>query len=347
MPNEPGRDSSRAPAKQGRVNRRFLDQSLPVRILRGTVLALLLAAAAYFIPTPYVLEAPGRTVRASEMIRIKNHSVHPVNGSFLMTTVLAEPATLLLCVYGLLDPAATLTRLAEQAPGEHAQTPGDAGQMEMSQFFSTRVALEALGFKLQGDYLGLRILQLVPDSPNLGRLQAGDLLVSLQDKASPTLHDLKETLKGKSSQDTLSATVRRNATSMNLTLSIADLGGQPRIGAVMRPEYNRVKLPVDILFQSGNTSGASAGLVFALEIYDQLSPQDLARGRTIAATGTLDPRGRVGGIQGITYKLVSVERAGADIFVVPQENYAELQTLQTSVKIIPVSTFQEALDALR
>lgn len=312
------------------------------------MLALLLAGLAYLTPTPYMLEAPGRTVSASEMLRIDDAKAHPVHGRFLMTTVLAEPATVLLCVYGLLDPAATLTRPeAKPKAGEHAQSPSsDAGQMELSQMFSTRVALEALGYPLKGHFLGLRVLGLLPDSPNAGKLEPGDLLVAIEDKAPPSMHDLRTVLDQKEPQQTMQTRVQRGDSEIDLPLTVALLGGQTRVGAALRPEFSQIELPVKIEFLSSNTSGASAGLVFALQIYDQLSPRDLARGRIIAATGTLDPRGQVGGIEGISYKLVSVERAGAEIFLVPQENYEEIKTIPTSVKIIPVSTFQEALDAL-
>lgn len=341
-----GRDSLDGPTKSGGVTRRFFDQPVPVRILRGTLLALFLAGLAYLTPTPYMLEAPGRTVAAGEMMRIEDRRAHPVHGRFLMTTVLAEPASVLLCIYGLLDPAATLTRRHGGKLGEHAQSPSDAGQMELSQVFSTRVALEALGFQVGGTFLGLRVLGLMPDSPNAGRLEAGDLLVSVQDRPRPSLYDLRQLLNSKTAQDTIASQVQRGDKKLDLRLALAEMGGQIRVGAMLRPEFSEIKLPVKVDFHSGNTSGASAGLVFALEIYDQLSPDDLARGRVIAATGTLDPRGRVGGIQGLSYKLVSVERAGAEIFLVPQENYEEIKTISSSVKIIPVSSFQEALDAL-
>ncbi|MDI1289870.1 MAG: hypothetical protein PSX37_07990 [bacterium] len=73
----------------------------------------------------------------------------------------------------------------------------------------------------------------------------------------------------------------------------------------------------------------------------------MAKGRIIAATGTLNGAARVGGIEGLPFKLIAAERAGADIFLVPRENWDEVKNTQTKVKVIPVDTFQEALDALQ
>src|SRR5690625_7652658 len=53
-------------------------------------------------------------------------------------------------------------------------------------------------------------------------------------------------------------------------------------------------------FSSGNIGGPSAGLMFSLEIYDQLTENDLTSGYAIAGTGEVDYNGnviRIGGIR--------------------------------------------------
>jgi PDZ domain-containing protein len=326
----------------------FFRQPLRLRILRGILLALVLALLAYYTPTPYQLEAPGRAIPASSIISIADAKARPVNGQYLMATVLAEKATVLLCVYGLIDPDARLTRTATGQEGEQAQSPAeDARQMELSQYLSSRVALQQLGYPMQGKYKGLRILQVGADSPNRQMLRRGDLLTRLEDYQPPSLEDLRRVRVGKSPDSQLQGLVERGTQTMPVQLRLKKLSGELRLGVVLQPEFEKAALPVRIDFQTLNTSGASAGLCFALEIYDQLAPEDLARGRVIAATGTLDGEGRVGGIQGLPFKLVAAERANAEIFLVPRENWPEVQNSATSMKIIPVSSFQEALDALR
>ena len=327
--------------------RRFLDQPVWVRVIRGILLAAAVAAVAFYTPTPYLLEAPGRTVPVSDIIKIADQQAHPVNGQFLMATILVEKASVMLCLYGLLDPDATLTRTSPEAVGEQAQSPHDSQQMGFSQYLSTRAALEKLGYQVRGQYLGLLIVNLDQASPNLDRLKPGDLIVELAGRKAPTLEDFNDLIRSETAQKKLAVVIERAGKRFPLQLDVVMLRGRMRIGVLFRPEYDDIKLPVEIHFQSGNTSGASAGLVFALEIYDQLSPVDLGKGRIIAATGTIDGQGRVGGIEGLPFKLIGVERAHADVFLVPRENWHEIKNIATKVKVIPVATLQEAIDALQ
>ncbi len=327
--------------------RKFLDQPVWVKILRGLALALVIAGITVYTPTPYILNAPGRAVPVSSIINIEDSRSGPVDGQYLMTTVLSEKATLLLCIYAMLDPAASLSSDQVENESHRAQSPPEGGQMELAQYISTRVALEELGFHLEGEFVGLRVLGLTPDSPNKNSLRPGDLLLSLNGQDRIALTSFRTMVEGTADEQVLKATVKREDKNLPIQLKTATLEGKRRIGAVLRPEYTSVELPVKVEFHSGNTSGASGGLVFALEIYDRLNREkDLARGRVIAATGTLDPAGQVGAIEGLRFKLVGAERAGADTFLVPRENWPEIQNIATSMTVVPVSTFEEALHAL-
>jgi len=107
------------------------------------------------------------------------------------------------------------------------------------------------------------------------------------------------------------------------------------------------RFPFDVQISSGDIGGPSAGLMWALGLYDLLTPGDLTGGRTIAGTGEINVDGAVGPIGGIEDKIVAAERAGAEVFLVPAENMAELKGVDTGdMKLVSVSTFQEALDAL-
>ena len=66
--------------------------------------------------------------------------------------------------------------------------------------------------------------------------------------------------------------------------------------------------------------GPSAGFMFSLEIYNQLTKEDLTKGYEIAGTGTISPDGTVGRIGGIEQKIIAADKAGADIFLAPNEN---------------------------
>ncbi len=317
-----------------------------MRVLRGILLAAILGLAAAYIPTPYTLTAPGRAIPASSILKVHYDKTYGTTGNFLMVTVLTESATVLYCLYGMLDPAANLTRDSERDGLQHAQSPPEQGQMELSQYFSTRVALEALGFEVTGKCLGLRVQSVLSSSPNDRTLLRGDRIDEVNGQPVTSVLHFKSLINKELKKKSVSVVVERGGRRIPLVLALIASSGEARVGAILRPEFNSVELPVKVDFMSGNTVGASGGLVFALEIYDQLSPTSLSKGRTIAATGTLDGQGRVGAIEGLPFKLIAAERSGASVFLVPRENWPEIENVATSMTIIPVKTFQEAIHAL-
>lgn len=57
-----------------------------------------------------------------------------------------------------------------------------------------------------------------------------------------------------------------------------------------------------VKIDSHEIGGPSAGLMFTLEIYNQLVDEDLTRGHEIAGTGTINEKGEIGPIGGIQQK---------------------------------------------
>ena len=51
-------------------------------------------------------------------------------------------------------------------------------------------------------------------------------------------------------------------------------------------------------------------------------------------------------IGGAKQKAIGARDAGADIFLVPDDNYEEARDANEGLRVVPVSTFEEALSAL-
>jgi PDZ domain-containing protein len=106
--------------------------------------------------------------------------------------------------------------------------------------------------------------------------------------------------------------------------------------------------PFGIEIQSGDVGGPSAGLMWALGLYDLLTPGDLTAGRTIAGTGTIAPDGTVGPIGGIEEKVRAASDVGATELLVPRGDMADARAVGApGLRLVPVASFQGALDALR
>jgi PDZ domain-containing protein len=109
----------------------------------------------------------------------------------------------------------------------------------------------------------------------------------------------------------------------------------------------KIQLPFEITIDSGRVVGPSAGLAYALELLDVLTPGELTGGSSVAATGELHTDGTVGAIGGVAQKAVTVRRAGIKVFLVPKENEAEARAHAGSgLEIRGVASFDEALKAL-
>jgi Lon-like protease len=105
--------------------------------------------------------------------------------------------------------------------------------------------------------------------------------------------------------------------------------------------------PFEITIESGDVGGPSAGLMWAVGLYDLLTPGDLTGGKTVAGTGSIDLDGNVGPIGGILDKVVAAREANADIMLVPRDNFDEVRDVDAGdLRLISVSTFDDAVEAL-
>lgn len=324
--------------------KKFHQTSVKVRIIRGLLLAVVVAVLTVFVPTPYWLHAPGRVQEVTPLIEIQTET-YPVSGRYLLPTVISEPATLIYCIYSLVDPDAVLTRSPSAQP--MAQSPQDGTQMALSQHLSSVVALEAAGYPIRGALGGLRIDFVPPDSPARGALQRGDLIVEIEGEPITSLPDIYHHLEGISAGETVRLSVQREGKTQTQTIAIEGLLGTAQQAVAIHPEWKENPFPFAITIDAGSVVGASGGLVFALDIYDRLTPDDLTRSRRVAATGTLSLSGRVGPIEGLGFKVKGAERSGADILLYPRANHADVANYSGPLRLVPVGSFEEAVDALK
>lgn len=318
------------------------------RLALAVGLALGILAVLSFLPTPYILRAPGKAQDVAPMIKIPGKPPAPRDGKLLLTTVIYDKATALYCLYALLDPKA---ELLPHNPGPEGQELLDSqsDQMDRSQYLSKVAALLYLGYDLRPQARGALVLGILPGSPAEGVLATGDVVTEANDKPVRRAEELTEIVRS-TVGGPVRLTYRRNdqLRRAELTPYEALIGGQPRrvLGLQVRTDLELQELPVQIDIEAGNVSGASAGLVFALGIVDRLGTVDLTRGRLVAGTGTLDALGRVGGVFGSGLKVVAAERAGASVFLCPPENLAEARSFATRIKVVPVGSLREAVEWL-
>jgi PDZ domain-containing protein len=107
-----------------------------------------------------------------------------------------------------------------------------------------------------------------------------------------------------------------------------------------------VTLPLKVRINARNVGGPSAGLAFALEVLEELG-HNVDRGYRVAVTGQIELNGAVDEIGGVKQKTFGARQAKADVFLVPAgDNAREARRYANGLRIIPVKSFPQALQAL-
>lgn len=105
--------------------------------------------------------------------------------------------------------------------------------------------------------------------------------------------------------------------------------------------HAKVEMHVD------DIGGPSAGMMYALGIIDKLTGVDETGGKTIAGTGTIDSKGKVGKIGGIQLKMLGAKRDGATYFLAPASNCDEVVGhVPNGLRDVKVSTLEQAYRSL-
>lgn len=130
--------------------------------------------------------------------------------------------------------------------------------------------------------------------------------------------------------------------------------GKPIIGIRVNDVFRFEGIdPMKLLKFDNGIEGSSAGLMLALQLTEELTGKDMTKGYKIAGTGTLEQDGTVGEIGAAAHKVKTADSFGVDIFFVPKsdapeeknesEATAALKELNTTMRVVPVSTLDEAI----
>jgi PDZ domain-containing protein len=235
------------------------------------------------------------------------------------------------------------------APGvsDAARRQADLRDMTRSQQIAAAVALRALGRKVVATPSGALIEAVDPAAPAAGKLDPGDIVVSVNERRVRTPADL-QSIGALRPGTRVTLGVRRGSEQRTVTLVLASNPVGPRrsrIGVAVGQAAN-IQLPVPVRINAGSVGGPSAGVAFALDLMEELG-RDVDHGYKVAATGELDLSGNVLPIGGVEQKALGARRTHVDVFIVPAgENAAVARRYADGMKIVPVRNFQQALHAL-
>ncbi|WP_248926415.1 SepM family pheromone-processing serine protease [Paenibacillus hamazuiensis] len=362
------------------MERRPLIAKSKSRIFTSVFIGLGVLYLVFFMPLPYFVFSPGTADVIKPMVHVKAADPEE-KGSFMLTTVRVSDASVFNYAAALLNPYREIyAKSAVFRNGENEQEYSTRQEvvMQTSQMDAIQAAYRHLKipFNIHND--GVMVLRTLPDYPAAKVLQAGDYIVKVNDSPVRTTVELNRVLQTKKAGNTVVLTYKRKdeEKTANLTLTAlppdkdekgnviskeerAGLGVVPaNVQSILAEQEDK-----QVTIQAGEIGGPSAGLMFSLEIYNQLTPGDLTKGYRIAGTGTIDPNGKVGSIGGIQHKVIAADKEGAEIFFAPRDETPETATtsppaknysdankraeeIHSKMKIVPVATLDDALKYL-
>jgi len=331
----------------------------------SSALLALLVSVAFLVPVPYVTESPGLTADVlgndisvdgqetdTPVITIDGDvESYPTSGELLLTTVSVtnpDSRVTLLQAFGAWfdEEDALLPRDVVYPPD---QTPDEAREetavaMTGSQSTSEVAAAVAAGYEVTAT---AGVAEVLPEGPSDGRLEVDDQILAVDGEPVAGSEEVVESVRAAAPGEPLGLVVRRdNSRQVVDVVPVAD-DGRTTIGVSVGDSYS---VPFDVEFNlERDIGGPSAGTIFALAIYDKLTPGDLTGGEVVAGTGEMFYDGTVGPIGGIQQKLVSSVDDGASVFLAPADNCDD--ALQAPVEpgeiqIVRIGTLDEAIDAL-
>jgi Lon-like protease len=215
------------------------------------------------------------------------------------------------------------------------------------------VALRALGRKVTVERTGVTFDGVDRPAPAYrAGLRPGMVITAIDGLPVPQLKDLEKQMKGRQPGSPIHLSVLDGKRKLEIRTKLTsdpDEKSRAIIGILgVHDAPPRATLPVKVTISPrGLGRGPSAGLAFALEVYDAVSGRRLANGRKIAVTGTIDLDGNVGPIGGVRQKVLGALRRDADLVLVPVANAADGKAAAKGrVQVVPVSSFRQALTAL-
>lgn len=314
--------------------------------------------AAYFMPLPYYVSKPGKAMELEPVIKVEDG--YDAEGSFMLTTIRMGKANVITYAAAKMMDHWNIYSEADIRAEEETDEEYEMRQLYMMEGSKEKAiinAFRASGKPYEITYKGIYVYNVMEGMPASAVLEAGDRIIAVDGKPIESSNQFTDYISGQQEGDSVEMKLVRDGKELSETVEIKTLPetGRPGIGITLTDDIEVDSDPA-VEIDSESIGGPSAGLMFSLEVYNQLEAEDITHGLNIAGTGTIDEEGKVGPIGGIDQKVVAAHKSGADVFFAPNENgesnsnYAvakqTAEEIGTEMDIVPVDTFEDALEYL-
>lgn len=307
---------------------------------------------AVLVPMPLIEFSPGSASSIPPLVQIEETPTTEIDGDLRLLTIRVAQPTVLETVRAWFSPTRDLVRRDSVVPSDQSQQEYfEAQRLQFNRSFDTAVAV---GLQAAGESIEVRtaplVVRVLEEGPSDGVLREGDVVLAFQGESIASSEDLVAAARDTEAGDVVSLTVERGDEELDVEVEVGQAAGmeRPGLGVLIETIANDIVLPYPVDLNETSIGGPSAGLMIALTVYDLVSEENLAAGRDIAGTGTIDGEGRIGPIGGIAEKVIAAAESGSSIVLVPASQEEEARSVQPDgLTIIPVATLDEAIEALR
>ena len=279
------------------------------------------------------------------------------DGNLFQLTVRRDEASALIYLWSYVDNSFDLYPREVILP--KGVTPQELSEisiqnMKTSENVAIAVALKNLNYDIDSKGDGVLVVGILDDSPVKDKLLKGDLLTTINGEQIFSASEFIATLRKYDIGETVTIGLTRDIDGIDTEIFISteliehiEYDNEPMVGFLATTVNERFDFPFEIDIKTGNVGGPSAGLMMALNVYNNLIPNDITNSLIVAGTGTIEIDGSVGPVGGIRQKVIAAKRAGSELILVPTANYEEASPFSTDeTAIVPVDSFEEALKVI-
>ncbi|KRN88923.1 SepM family pheromone-processing serine protease [Ligilactobacillus ceti] len=336
-----------------------------IRNIFISIVVILSIVIVMLIPLPYYVEFPGAAKPVSNYIKVEQptHQSGKTN-EYLLVYVRVGRMTPLTYIMSKFEPQSQIIP-AKKIVGNYSDDDKnnfDHYQMENSYETAKYVALTAAKRPVELQTKGLYVARIIPESKFKDKLKFGDVITEINGHKFTNLDDYLKSFAKMKIGDPITVTYLRDKKEYTATAKAIELRDNKTTQAGLGINFinklqvvSKEKITADL----NSLSGPSAGMIMALDIYNQLKPNAFKKQRIIGGTGTLNLDGTIGPIGGVDKKVVSCAKAKAEIFFVPEIKYSQqkmsnyeeavkvVKQRNLKIKVVPVKNFQDVIEYLQ
>src|SRR5690625_2284904 len=251
---------------------------------RKLFITLIFTLFIFFMVTydlPYYIYKPGQADQLDDIVQVEDG--FKAEGDLHLVTVSGGQATPIQYILAKLLP------FHEIVPIEEARPEGITDKeymhyqlmlMDNSQSSSMVVAYKAANQEVKIENKGIYVMNVVENMPAEGIIEMGDRILNIDGVDIKEANELVDYVQGKKAGEIIEVLIERDNNKWKEKIKVASFpDDEAKVGiGIQLVTDQKVVVHPDVAFDSGNIGGPSAGLMFALELYNQLTEEDITKG---------------------------------------------------------------------